>query len=177
VTFERVPSPGPYDPGPGRRLSIALERTLDAPMERVWAVLRDYAQARPRILTEHFGDYIIHQGGRGAGTVIGFELRIGRRRGAYVVAVEEPTPGRQLRERDRSSALVTTWTLTPAGEGERTLIHLAVDLRHPELNGWWARARARRALRRTHGRLLERLAGDLAATESDAAAGRQRLDR
>jgi hypothetical protein len=163
VAFDPAPSPGPYDPSPGRRLSIALERTLDTPMDQVWAVLRDYAQARPRILTEHFTDYVIHQGGRGAGTMIGYELRIGRRRGAYLVAVEEPTPARQLRERDRSSKLVTTWTLTPAGEGERTLIHLAVDLRHPELNGRWARARARRALRRLHGRLLERLANDLAS--------------
>ena len=162
VASDPAPSPGPYDPGPGRRLSIALERTLDAPMQRVWAVLRDYAQARPRILTEHFADYVIHQGGVGLGTVIGFELRIGRRRGSYLVAVEEPTPGRQLRERDRSSALLTTWTLTPAGEGERTLLHLAVDLRHPELNGLWARTRARRALRRTYGRLLERLADELA---------------
>jgi hypothetical protein len=79
------------------------------------------------------------------------------------VAVEEPTPGRQLRERDRSSALVTTWTLTPAGDGERTLIHLAIDLRHAELSGWWARARVRRALRRVHGRMLERIADHLAS--------------
>ena len=95
--------------------------------------------------------------------MIGHGLRIGRRRASYVVAVEEPTPGRQLRERDRSSALVTTWTLTPAGEGERTLMHLAVDLRDPDLSGWWARARARRALRRLYGRLLERLADHLAS--------------
>jgi len=47
------------------------------------------------------------------------------------------------------------------GEGERTLIHLAVELRDTELNGWRALARARRALRRLYGRLLERLARDL----------------
>ena len=152
----------PASPVVGRRLSIGLERTADAPMERVWMLLRDYAQARPRILPEHFGDCVIHEGGVGAGTVIGHGLRIGRRRGAYLVSVEEPTPGRQLRERDRSSALVTTWTLTPAGEGERTLIELAVDLRDPGLSGWLARARARRALRRAYGRLLRRLADHLA---------------
>jgi Polyketide cyclase / dehydrase and lipid transport len=162
VPFDPARSRGPADPGFGRRLSIALERTVDAPMERVWTVLRDYVQARPRILTEDFSDYVIHEGGRGAGTVIGYGLPIGRRRASYALVVEEPTPGRQLRERDRSSALVTTWTLTPGGEGERTLIHLAVDLRDRDLNGRWARARARRALRRLYGRLLERLAEHLA---------------
>jgi len=65
VAFDLARSRGSTEPGFGRRLSIALERTLDAPMERVWAVLRDYAQARPRILTEHFSDYVIHEGGQG----------------------------------------------------------------------------------------------------------------
>jgi hypothetical protein len=90
----------PASPEVGRRLSIVLESTVDAPMERVWMLLRDYAHARPRILPEHFGDYVVHEGGVAAGTVIGHGLRIGRRRGAHMVSVEEPTPGRQLRERD-----------------------------------------------------------------------------
>ena len=36
-------SRGPTAPGFGRQLSMALERTVDAPLERVWAVLCDYA--------------------------------------------------------------------------------------------------------------------------------------
>jgi hypothetical protein len=71
---------------------MTIERTLDAPMGRVWTVLRDYAQARPRILAEDFGDCVIHQGGHGADTVIGFEMRIWRRRDSYLLAAEEPTP-------------------------------------------------------------------------------------
>jgi len=74
VSFDVARSRGPIDPGFGRRVSIALERTVDAPMERVWAVLRDYRQVRPWILTEHFSDYVIRQGGWGAGTVIGYGL-------------------------------------------------------------------------------------------------------
>jgi hypothetical protein len=92
---------------------MALERTIDAPMDRVWTVLRHYAQARPRILTGHFGDYVIHEGDRRSGTVIGYGLRVGAVAAPYLVAVEEPTPGRQL-QRDRSSALVATWTLPVA---------------------------------------------------------------
>ena len=46
----------PPDLGLGRRISVEVERTVDAPMERVWAVPRDYRVARPRLLTEHFSN-------------------------------------------------------------------------------------------------------------------------
>jgi hypothetical protein len=72
-------------------------------MERVWAVLRDYRAARPRLLTEHFSEYVVQRRGEGAGTLIEYRLRVARRRRAYVVAVEEPAPGRMLRERARGS--------------------------------------------------------------------------
>jgi hypothetical protein len=160
---DRSPARGPTEPGFGRLVSVELERTVDAPMQRVWVLLRDYRSARPRLLTGHFAGYAVQRGGDGAGTVIEFGLRVRRRERSYVVAVEEPAPGRQLRERARGSALVTTWTPTPGGEGERTVVWLAVQLRDPDVRGWWARRHARRALRRTYGQLLARLDRNLAA--------------
>jgi Uma2 family endonuclease len=134
----------PPDPGLGRRVSVEAERTVDAPMERVWALLRDYRVARPRLLTEHFSDYAVQKRGDGAGTVIEYELRVGRHQGRHVLAVQEPVPGRMLRERDRTSALLSTWTLTPGGEGERTVVRLAVALRDPQIAGWRACGRGGR---------------------------------
>jgi hypothetical protein len=55
-------------------------------MERVSALLRDYRVARPRLLTEHFSEYGVQQGGDGAGTVIVYRLRVGRHQGRHVVA-------------------------------------------------------------------------------------------
>jgi hypothetical protein len=127
---------------------VEVERTVDAPMERGWALLRDYRVARPRLLPEHFSDYAVQERGEGAGTVIAYRLRVGRHQEGYVLAVQEPVPGRMLRERARTSALVSSWTLTPGGEGERTVMRLAVALRDPQISDWLARARARRALRR-----------------------------
>ena len=158
----------PPDPGLGPRVSVEVERTVDAPMERVWALLRDYRVARPRLLTEHFSDYAVQERGEGAGTVIEYQLRVGRHQRHYVIAVQEPVPGRMLRERDRTSALVSTWTLTPGGEGERTVVRLAVALRDPQTRGWLARVRARRALRRLCGQLLEHVDADLGAERSPA---------
>ena len=158
----------PPDPGLGPRVSVEVERTVDAPMERVWALLRDYRVARARLLTEHFSDYAVQERGEGAGTVIEYQLRVGRHQRHHVIAVQEPVPGRMLRERDRTSALVSTWTLTPGGEGERTVVRLAVALRDPQTRGWLARVRARRALRRLCGQLLEHVDADLGAKRSPA---------
>jgi hypothetical protein len=91
----------PRDPALGRRISVEVEHTVDAPMERVWALLRDYRVARPRLLTEHFSNYAVQERSEGAGTVIEYQLWVGRHQGRHVLAVQEPVPGRMLRERDR----------------------------------------------------------------------------
>src|SRR4051794_28213501 len=67
------------DPGLGRRVSVQLERTVDAPMERVWALLRDYRVARPRLLSEHFSAYGVHGRGEGARSAVAYPLPGGRR--------------------------------------------------------------------------------------------------
>jgi hypothetical protein len=54
---------------------------------------------RARMLSEPFADRELYEGGVGAGTVIGYRLRIGRHERAFVLAVEEPARGRQLRAR------------------------------------------------------------------------------
>jgi hypothetical protein len=135
-------------------------------MERVWALLRDFRVARARLLTEHFSHYAVQERGEGAGTVIEYQLRLGRHQRRYVLAVEEPVPGRMLRERARTSAWLSTWTLTPGGEGERTVVRLAVVLRDPQIGGWLGRVRASRALRGLCGQLLARVDAQLGGGRS-----------
>jgi hypothetical protein len=132
-------------------------------MDAVWRLLRDYRAPRARMFSEPFAEYELHEGGVGAGTVIGYRLRVGRHERAFVLGVEEPTPGRQLRERDRAGGLLVTWTLTPGGDGERTVVRVAAELRDPDLEHALARGRARRALRRAHVHLLQRLDRELRA--------------
>jgi uncharacterized protein YjiS (DUF1127 family) len=111
------------------------------------------------LLTGHFSDYAVHHGGDGAGTVIEYQLRgVGRHQVRHVIADRESVAGRMVREPDRTSALVSTWTLNPGGERERMVIRLTVAPRDPHTSGWLGRTRARRALRRL-GQGLERGAG------------------
>jgi uncharacterized protein YndB with AHSA1/START domain len=161
VVSNAAPGTGAPRLGFGRRIAIEAERTVDAPMELVWRLLRDYRTARARMFGGPFAGYELREGGVGAGTVIGCRLRVGRHERALVLAVEEPTPGRQLRERDRHGGLLVTWTLTPGGDGERTLVRVAAELRDPDLDRALARGRARRALRRAHVLLLGRLQREL----------------
>src|SRR5919205_3825580 len=98
------------------------ERLVAASPQRVRAFLVDYQNNRPRILpAEYFRDYRVDQGGDGAGTVISYRLRAGGRERAYRMRVEEAAAGGPLVESDTESSLVTTWTLTPVADGERTL--------------------------------------------------------
>jgi hypothetical protein len=38
----------PADEGLARRLSVDVERSVDAPIDEVWSVLCDYTSSRPR---------------------------------------------------------------------------------------------------------------------------------
>ena len=56
-----------------------------------------------------------------------------------------------------------TWTLTPGGDGECTVVRLAAELRDPDINARLGRRRARRALRQVYRQLLVYLGAYLAA--------------
>jgi hypothetical protein len=140
------------------------ERLVAASPQHVRAFLVDYQNNRPRILPpENFRDYRVEHGGDGAGTVISYRLRAGGRERAYRMRVEEPTEGGLLlEERDPGSSLVTTWTLSPVGEGEKTMVSLTSRWEGASgIGGFFERIFAPRALRRLYGEVLERLSAEL----------------
>lgn len=135
------------------------ERLITASPQRARDFLADYRINRPRILPpEYFEDYRVEQGGDGAGTVISYRLRAGGRERPYRMRVEEPAEGGLLIERDTDSSLVTTWKLTSAESGERTLVGLASRWEGAGgIGGVFERLFAPRALRRIYEEVLQRL--------------------
>lgn len=92
-------------------VTATAERTIEAPAERVRELVRDYRETRPSILTEHYRDYQVVEGGAGAGTVARWKLQATSKRVRDVAAtVSEPEPG-TLVESDANSSMVTTWTV------------------------------------------------------------------
>jgi uncharacterized protein YndB with AHSA1/START domain len=147
----------------GRQIHVDLERLIPAPPERVHAALADYS-GRARILPASYLDWTVEEGGQGAGTVVSYRLRAGRRARRYRMEVAEPTPGVTLVERDRESSLVTTWILNPTASATATHLRLSTIWEGAGgIGGFFERAFAPRGLRRIQGELLDNLTRQLGA--------------
>jgi carotenoid cleavage dioxygenase-like enzyme len=140
------------------RVKAHATRTVDASPEKVLDVLRDYRDARQRILTDNYTAYRVEQGGHGNGTVIGYHFTAGGRERDYRLRVEESTG--ELRERDELSSFVSTWSVQPAGAGSSVTIESSWE-GAGGIGGFFERTFAPMGLRRIYGQLLERLAAQL----------------
>lgn len=99
------------------KVTAIAERTIEAPADKVRALVADYAETRPKLLTEHYRDYEVTEGGVGAGTKARWKLQATSKRVRDVAAtVSEPSEGTFV-ETDANSSMVTTWTVHEVPEG------------------------------------------------------------
>ncbi|MBF6222723.1 SRPBCC family protein [Nocardia abscessus] len=99
--------------------SSSIDVTADP--QRTLAAIADYDAVRPRILTSHYRDYKVVEGGKGAGTVAEWTLQATEKRSRNVHAVVSVSDS-IVTERDSNSTLVNTWTVTPEGAGARVTL-------------------------------------------------------
>jgi hypothetical protein len=92
--------------------------TIPAPVEVVYNILADYRNGHPSILPDkYFQSLEIEQGGFGAGTVIRFNMRVGKQLQTFRSEISEPNPGRVLLEQSLDQAdLRTTFETIPFGD-------------------------------------------------------------
>jgi hypothetical protein len=131
------------------------ERVIGAPADRVYGILADFRTEHPKILPPAFSDLRVEAGGRGAGTVITFTVKIGGRRRSVRARVDEPEPGRVLTETALDSGAVTTFTVSPERSNCRVRIETAWEPKG--LLGWIEGLLAPRMLRRLYEQELELL--------------------
>lgn len=136
-------------------IRVVAERSIEAPPERIYAVLRDYREHHPKILPPAFSNYRVEEGGVGAGTIAAFTVTVGGRPRIFRVRVEEPEPGRVLRESDQESDLVATFTVVLEGSGSR--IQFETTWQSAGVTGLIERLFAPRMLRGVYLDELERL--------------------
>jgi hypothetical protein len=135
---------------------LSAERWIAAPAERVYRLVADYARHHHRFLPPAFVDYRVEEGGYGAGTVLSFGIRsLGQVR-RYRTTVAEPDPGRVLSEHDPASDTLTTFTVSPEGEGSRARIETRWQPAGG-LAGWLERLLAPLVAGRLYADELERL--------------------
>ncbi|EKX62672.1 SRPBCC family protein, partial [Streptomyces ipomoeae] len=104
------------------QVEATTERIVAADAETVFDTLADYSGARGKMLPQHFSEYEVREGGDGEGTLVHWKLQATSKRiRDCLLEVTEPSDG-ELVEKDRNSSMVTTWRVTPAGEGKSRVV-------------------------------------------------------
>ncbi|MFI5755025.1 SRPBCC family protein [Streptomyces sp. NPDC051569] len=147
------------------QVEATTERTIAADAETVFDALADYEHTRAKLLPEQFSEYEIREGGDGEGTLVHWKLQATSKRVRdCLLEVTEPSDGR-LVEKDRNSSMVTTWTVTPAGEGRSKAVVTTVWDGAGGIGGFFERTFAPKGLGRIYDLVLDKLAAE---TESRA---------
>src|SRR3954451_10054150 len=140
------------------QVEATTERIVAADAEKVFDALADYSGVRGLLLPEQFSEYEVREGGDGEGTLVHWKLQATKKRVRdCLVEVTEPTDG-QLVEKDRNSSMVTTWIVTPAGEGRSRAAVTTVWDGAGGIGGFFERTFAPKGLARIYDALLDKLA-------------------
>lgn len=103
------------------QVSAASTVLINANPEAVLTAVADYKNVRPKILSSHYRDYQVLQGGQGQGTVAKWKLQATKSRVRDVQASVD-VAGHAVIEKDANSSMVTNWTVAPAGPGSSVTI-------------------------------------------------------
>jgi len=138
-------------------LRVTASKDVAAPQAVVYDLIADYHHGHPSILPpEYFGELVVEEGGRGAGTRIRFSMKAFGRTQTSRAVVTEPEPGRVLVETVEQAGIVTTFTVDPAPGGSRVTFETAYPVRG--LGGWLQRLVVPGYLRRVYAAELQLLA-------------------
>lgn len=138
------------------QVTVTARRVIHAPPQQVRTALADYAEIRPKILTEHYRQYRVETGGQGAGTQVHWTLAATEKR-VRDQLVEVSQDGDTLVESDRNSSMVTRWTISPAEGGHSTVEVLTTWTGAGGIGGFFERTFAPPGLRKIYDGVLGNL--------------------
>jgi hypothetical protein len=145
------------------QIDVVVERVVDAPTEKVFALLTDYSGGRGELWPDNVSEYRVVEGGSGAGTRIAYRLQATKKRVRQVDAlVSVPEPGRSVVEADQNSSLRTTWTVQPASGGASSHVTAATSWQGASgVGGFFERTFAPIGVRKLNGAVLDNLTARL----------------
>lgn len=103
------------------QVSAASTILVDAEPAAALAAVADYTSVRPKILSPHYSEYQVLQGGQGAGTIAKWKLQATKSR-VRDVEVNVDVAGHTVIEKDANSSMITNWTVAPAGPGSSVTV-------------------------------------------------------
>jgi uncharacterized protein YndB with AHSA1/START domain len=143
------------------QVEATTERIVAADAEKVFDALADYSGTRAKLLPEHFSEYEVREGGDGEGTLVHWKLQATSKRiRDCLLEVGEPTDG-ELVEKDRNSSMVTTWRVTPAGEGKARVVVTTTWQGAGGIGGFFEKTFAPKGLGRIYDAVLAKLAAEV----------------
>jgi Polyketide cyclase / dehydrase and lipid transport len=102
-------------------VSAASTILINAEPSTVLSAVGDYQNIRPKILSSHYRDYQVLEGGQGQGTVASWKLQATKSRVRDVLANVD-VAGHAVIEKDANSTMITNWTVAPAGPGSSVTV-------------------------------------------------------
>ncbi|MFE7009202.1 SRPBCC family protein [Streptomyces sp. NPDC057651] len=143
------------------QVEAITERVIAAKPDDVFDALADYSGTRAKLLPEHFSEYEVREGGDGEGTLVHWKLQATSKRiRDCLLEVGEPTDG-ELVEKDRNSSMVTTWRVTPSGEGASRVVVSTVWNGAGGVGGFFEKTFAPKGLGRIYDEVLAKLAAEV----------------
>ncbi|AJE43238.1 SRPBCC family protein [Streptomyces nodosus] len=143
------------------QVEATTERIVASDADTVFDAVADYSGTRSKLLPEQFSEYEVREGGDGEGTLVHWKLQATSKRVRdCLMEVTEPTDG-ELVEKDRNSSMVTTWRVTPAGEGRARVVITTVWNGASGIGGFFERTFAPKGLARIYDAVLARLAAEV----------------
>ncbi|MEV7391422.1 MULTISPECIES: SRPBCC family protein [unclassified Streptomyces] len=143
------------------QVEATTERVVAADAETVFDAVADYSGTRAKLLSEHFSEYEVREGGDGEGTLVHWRLQATSKRVRdCLLEVSEPTDG-ELVEKDRNSSMVTTWRVTPAGEGRSKVVVHTTWQGAGGIGGFFEKTFAPKGLGRIYDAVLAKLAAEV----------------
>ncbi|MWA02860.1 SRPBCC family protein [Actinomadura sp. LD22] len=141
---------------------VTAEKTLRSSPGRVFDALADYTGVRSRMLTEHYSEYDVREGGQGEGTVVHWKLAATSKRVRDCLFSVSVPAADTLVEKDANSSMVTTWTVSPVSEGTRVQVRTTWD-GAGGVGGFFERTFAPKGLRSIYDAQLAKLDTELGA--------------
>jgi Polyketide cyclase / dehydrase and lipid transport len=102
-------------------VSAASTILINAEPTTVLTAVGDYKGVRPKILSSHYRDYQVLEGGQGQGTVASWKLQATKSR-VRDVRANVDVAGHAVIEKDANSTMITNWTVAPAGPGSSVTV-------------------------------------------------------
>ena len=140
-------------------VSAASTILINAEPATVLSAVADYQNIRPKILSSHYRDYQVLQGGQGQGTVASWKLQATKSR-VRDVRADVDVAGHAVIEKDANSTMITNWTVAPAGPGSSVTVTTTWN-GAGGVKGFFEKTFAPLGLKRIQGEVLANLKKEL----------------